>query len=234
MNADNDVRFDRAPLLQELLHAMGQPLTALQMCVLLRDRPPVGGVVSVDLLGDMADQVLSLSRLFSVLRRVLDADRTSLRGTRLELERMTRDALPGWQVAARARNVRLTVTGFCPAPSQDEVHGREPALRSCLHDLVEAALESAADGEAVVVDLCATSGVLRLCGGPWLADTSFHAQFLLPLARALLDGGAQQFRYTLRPFEATLILASNPDSSAPLHRSSPHPVSCDVLEDSRP
>ena len=211
-------------LVQELLHAIGQPLTSLQMCVLLRDRPAWDHTEVASVMHDMASQVTLLSRLFETLRRILDAE-PAPRVTLDTLERLLSGFLPRWQQTARQRNITITTSGL----QTGSVIGRgqipRDVLATCLEEILAAALESTSDNGSIAVTLISQSVALpcqlRILGGTLLSEASFAARFALPAARARLNSAQQEFTYGRSPFEAHLILlppASLAADTAILHR----------------
>ncbi len=210
MNIDQQQgRETPGALVQDLLHAIGQPLTSLQMCVLLRDQPAWDLTEIASVMHDMAGQVTLLSRLFETLRRILDVE-PAPRVTLHTLERLLPSFLPQWQQVARRRNITITTTGL----PKGSVIGRDQvvrdALETCLEEVVAAALESTPDNGGIAVTLISQSvalpSQLRILGGTLLSEASFAARFALPAAMARLNSADQEFTYRRSPFEAHLIL----------------------------
>ena len=198
------------PLVQNLLHAMGQPLTSLQMCVLLRDRPALDRLDFPTLLDDMADQVILLSRLFGTLQRVLDSEVPPARITAAELELLLPSILPQWRQAALQRDITLLVTGVPPSSPTASRRAPRGSIDTCLQEIVAAALESTPDRGSITVTLAPASGAtpcqLRIAGGNLLSEASFPGRFALPAAKTLLDSTHQVLTYSFNPFKATFVL----------------------------
>lgn len=210
MNSDRmQSQETQSPLLYELLHAIAQPLTSLQMCILLRDQPSLDAQAISPFLHDMADQVTLLSRLFETLRRLLDTD-SSPRITADQLERILPKILLRWHQAALERNIALLSTGVpAMAPTQQASSPGDP-VETCLQDIVAAALESTPDRGSMTVTLVRQTDAvlcqLWIVGGTLLSEASFTGRFALPAAQTFLHSDDQEFTYHLNPFEAHLIL----------------------------
>ena len=210
MNIDRrQSRESLGPLVQDLLHAIGQPITSLQMCVLLRDQPALDHKEVATFIEDTANQVTQLSRLFDTLRRLLDAD-PAPRMTAQEVERLLATILPQWRQAAFQKDIKLTVTGV---QEIEQSHAHRACCRSTetsLQDIFAAALESTSSLGSTTVTVVARSGTmsrqLQILGGNLLPPASFAARFALPAAQALFKLNDQEFTYSLNPFKASLIL----------------------------
>ncbi len=200
------------PLIQELLHAIAQPLTSLQVCVLLRDLPPLDRDRSTNLVGDMADQVTLLSRLFETLRQVLNAETDPPRINEDALKLLLPSLLTHWRKSALERNVTLLLDGS-PVEPCCSAGLRGGALETILQEVFAAALESTPSQGSISVALFRQSDdascQLRLLGGSLLSPASFPGRFSLPTAKTLLDSEQQHFTYTLNPFAATLDFPSS-------------------------
>ncbi len=199
-------------LVRDLLHAMGQPLTALQMCVLLRDHGWPTGASDNDLLTDMADQVTSLTRLFASLRNLIEHGSLPVAVTAFDLRHSVHHRLARWHKEATVRKITLVVRGLTFPDYQPIKVWNGGPLQVCLQDVFEAALLSCPTHGQVAVELLSgmdSNGLLlRVRGGDLLPESSFSARYGLPVARALLNSAAQQCTYTTRPFEVTLKLLS--------------------------
>lgn len=211
---DETITMEPTPgsLVRDLLHAMGQPLTGLQMCVLLRDHGRPTGASSDELLADMAEQVTILTRLFATLRNLLECDSPSAAITASDLWQTVHHRLARWQGEAAARGITLIVHGLASGDSRQRNLWNGGPLQTCLQDVFEAALLSSPRGGQIALELVSEvdlHGVLfRLRGGDLLSESSFSARYGLPVARALLSSPAQCCTYTTRPFEVTLKLLS--------------------------
>ena len=210
MNLDPPLsRKSLSPLVQELLHAIGQPLTSLQLCVLLRDRPSLDRVGSITLMRDMADQVTLLSRLFATLRQLLDAEADPLRITQDDLNLLLPKILPQWRQSALQRDITVMPTGLRAVDPPRPFPAHRGSIEACLQEIYAAALESTPDRGSIAVILTTHPGGvcrLRIAGGTLLPPASFLGRFALPAAKTLLDSDTQEFTYRLNPFEANLVL----------------------------
>ena len=225
-------------LVQELLHAIAQPLTSLQLCVLLRDRPSLDRIDPMTLIDDMAGQVTLLSRLFETLRRVLDAEADPPRITANELALLLPSILPHWQQTALRRDITIIASGVHTVEPSRDARAHHASIKACLHEIIASALESTPDrGSITVLPTMHPGGLcrLRIIGGTLLSKASFPGRFALPAAKALLDSDTQEFTYRLNPFEANLVLralappiakaaaiARSPASAAPPSTSQDH------------
>ncbi len=136
-------------LIRDLLHAMGQPLTALQICVLLRDHGMSPLDSCDDLLADMAKQVTSLTRLFSSLRSLLECGSPSAAITASDVRRSVDQRLARWQKEASTRNVTLVLFGLAFTESGTKFWN-VGLMHACLQDVFEAALlSSPSHGQSV-------------------------------------------------------------------------------------
>ena len=209
MNFGPSVDTDTPDLLvHDLLHAMGQPLTSLQMCVLLRDAPPADSGSVGRYLPEMADQVTVLSRLFRTLRRVLEPGAKPLRTTSSELESLLRHLLPRWKDAAARRDLLLLTTRL-HLRGDDAHRVAGSPLATCLEDLFEVALESTPKRAAITLDLVVqpdASCLFRIYGEERSAEGSAYGQYTLRAAKMLLHSGGQEFRFTSEPFAVNLTL----------------------------
>ena len=200
-----------SPLVQELLHAIGQPLTSLQMCVLLRDRPSLEHTGSQSLLHDMADQVTLLSRLFETLRQVLETQPALPSVTERDLEYLLLDILPEWTEAALQRDITVNIAGLQTPPPRRRGRPHRGSIETCLQEIFAASLESTPDRGSLTVTLALQAGApcqLQILGGNRLSATSFSGRFALRTAKTLLDSDQQEFTYSLNPFQANLVLAA--------------------------
>lgn len=198
-------RKTSSPLVEDLLHAIGQPLTSLQMCVLLRDRASFDTRDVATLMHEMADQVSVLSRLFEILRRVLDAE-PAPRITLNKLERL----LPQWQQAALQRKITILTAGLQAVEVAPPGRVHRDVTEICLQEIIAAALQSTPDQGSITIALIPQPSPLpcqlQITGGTLLAESSFPGHFALRAAKTLLDASNQEFTFRLNPFLANLVL----------------------------
>lgn len=94
-----------AELTHELLHAMGQPLTILQMCRLFVASPETISEQTMALLPELAEQVERVTELYRGVRSLFEAEAGGVPRKRLSLATLVHRLLPEWQRRAAEQHV---------------------------------------------------------------------------------------------------------------------------------
>ncbi len=207
-----------ADLMDELLHAMGQPLTTLQGYRLL---PVLPASERADLIADMAEQVERVTDFYRDLRSLFAAER-SRADTSTGPGCTLRTLEPEWQRLAARHDVTL-ITNFLPeSPIPRRLSRR---AQQAIDHIVQAALASTPATSQIRIlatEACSQTGndehgVTVRCLidttsptvspiSPKLSPPPPTICGALRMAQALLQAEGGRVVYNLQPFRATIEL----------------------------
>lgn len=187
-----------APLLDELLHAMGQPLTSLQLCRVpaMRDGGDEGGR---EMLEEFAGQVESLTEMYRALRLLLEGGQGEVEPMEagLMVRRLERD----WQRRAARRRVGLRV-------EIDAAAGRVlggAGVEQGLDQIFDAVLSGAAAGS--IREVTVRGGEAEVTFGGWQSGAAAAETWMLRVARVLIERAGGDVIYTGQPMCARVRFA---------------------------
>lgn len=142
--ADNDLRGPFYDALAEGLHAMAQPLTILQGCVLIAARPELAKIATPEILGDMAGEVERMCGLFRCLQDLVGANGEDGRRSEVEVGDMVLSSVKTMRAQIRGAGVSIEASGLegLPAVWLDGARAKQGWT-----SLLEAALLAAAGGD---------------------------------------------------------------------------------------
>ena len=192
--------------MEELLHAMGRPLTILQTCRLAKLLPRND---QSDVLAEMAGEVERLTELYRGIRDVLGAELASASSTgevpasKLPLQKVVACLAADWQQKSRKHGVGLEL----------QVQGgpklQQTRATQALASLFAIALSSTEHGDRIRLWSCAEgrSEVLALEGGMKLTESSQPVTQGLRIAEALLKAEGAITTYGPPPFVARIEFA---------------------------
>lgn len=200
-----------AEALDECLHAMGQPLTVLQSCVLFQRRPPTDVAEANAFVGEMIEEVARVTALYGCLRDLVNLGLSTAPEPPASVQDLLTTFEPTWKMQAQQGDVDME---FSLAPLWLQVTGNGELLRLALTMLFEALLASAKRGERVLIDGAGSAGELvfervpqpeRGLSSDKLAKESWRVRVATALVQA--EGGSVLYRN--HPFRVAVHLASS-------------------------
>ncbi len=199
------------PLLNEMLHALGQPLTALQTCRLLARIPQVRADENV--LEEMANQIDTVTEIYQALRMVLETETGSRKDGEDRLDEIVPQMESRWTRLTSRRGIRMTLV--C---GQMELRCERERLELALDRIFEAVLSSVPDGATLRVEVAAMGARAQivLLGGDQ-TEPGWRRTWSLRAAESLLGQIGGRVVYTFHPFcaEVQLCLGACHRSSLP-------------------
>ena len=195
-----------APLVREMLHAMGQPLTTLQSCRLFAHRPEKLAAGNASLLQEMADQVDQVTELYRALRLLLDPDETLAahpNERRPNLRETLGKRTPAWRRQASHQQVTLAIE----TDQDDQTAPRAPAEQA-LDTIFATVLTSVPPNGCL--HIIHRAAHVRLAGGDQVPP-GWAPAWTLRAAGTLLASCGARVRYTTQPlFCADLCFGLDP------------------------
>ena len=187
-----------ADLVQEMLHAMGQPLTTLQCCRLLAARCGT----DTGMVADLADQVDGLTDIYQALRMLLE---TQTSGDADTLRQLVEQMEVRWRRSALRRRAQLEIQFL-----GGEHRSAGTSVETALEHLFEAALRSVPVGGRITVTVNAEGELVRVAflGGNLLGP-GWRPTWKLRAAEALLGVRQGGVVYSVQPFGARVEFACN-------------------------
>lgn len=183
-----------ALLLHELLHAMGQPLTSLQLCRVpgVRD---AGDGDGREVLEEFAGQVESLTEMYGALRLLLEGCEGEVEA--IEAGSVVRRLERQWRRKAARRGVGLRVEATAGPGRVLGGSGVEQGL-----DRIFDAVLSGAAREVTVWE-----GEAEVIFGGWQAGATAVETWMLRVARVLIERAGGSVVYTGQPMCAKVRFA---------------------------
>lgn len=186
-NAALTLRGPALELLDELVHAMGQPLTGLQMCRVLAMK----GAADAEVLGDLAGQVESATEVYRALRMLLEASEGE--AETMEVGAMVRRMEADWgrRVDRRGAMLRVEV-----GESSGRVMGGV-GLEQGLDQVFEAVLREVLAGTEREVTVRASGAEVVFGGGE--SGAQIRETWTLRVARLLIENAGGCVVYSGHP-----------------------------------
>lgn len=193
-----------ARLLGELLHAMGQPLTILQMCRLSAALPDLERDSASTLLPEMAEQVERVTDLYRGVRILFEAEAGAVQNEAVSLGTLLCRLEPEWQRRAGRRSVQFLLEPHegTAMPALNATRGEE-----ALTCLFEAVLASVPDRATMRWSWFSDIGVNGLlAGGGPVPPNASSGTLSLRIAEALFQVDGCRLGWEYSPLRVRLEL----------------------------
>lgn len=193
--------------LAEGLHAMAQPLTILQSCVLIAAKPELAKMATPEMLGDMAGEVERICGLFRCLQDLVGANGGDGRRSKVEVGNLVLSSIQTTEPRLRGSGVSFEASGLegLRAVWLDGARARQGWA-----SLLEAALLAVSPGGTVrIAGECSGEAVLvTIEGEGGKRETGSVLRLKMTVAKALLEGAGAEVRSALGPFQARVLFAA--------------------------
>ena len=202
--AAGEIRGAFYDALAEGLHAMAQPLTILQSCVLIAAKPELAKMATPEMLGDMAAEVERMCGLFRCLQDLVGANGGEGERSEIEIGNLIRSSIQTMRAQIRAAGVSVETTGLegRPAVWLDGVRAKQGWT-----SLLEAALLTTSPGGAVRISgECEGDDVaVWITGGDGKRDGGSVLRLKVTVAKALLGAAGAEVNSVLDPFKVRVL-----------------------------
>ena len=202
--AAGDLRGPFYDALAEGLHAMAQPLTILQSCVLIAAKPELAKMATPEMLGDMAGEVERMCGLFRCLQDLVQANGGDGERSLVNLGDLARSAIETVGSRLRAAGVSAEVSGLESLPGMwmDEVR-----VKQGWTSLLEAALLTSSPGGALRIsgEFERDSVAVWIEGDGGRREAGSVLRLKVTVAKALLEAAGAEVTSTVDPFHVRIL-----------------------------